>query len=326
MVRVLCTALNAETGPHFKLFTEAGHECLVPDRALNLWNNEVLTQTIAGFDAIIAGSEPYPAAVIVASPQLRVLARAGVGFDSLNLQACDEQKVVVATTPGVNHHAVAEHAIAMLMAIGRGFPAQDQEVRRCAWSRIPLPRISECTLGLVGLGRIGQATATRAIGLGMQVLGYDPYPPVDFVKQHGIRMVSLEELLAKSDFVSLHSPMTPATKHLINDNSIATMKNGAVIINTARGPLIDEPALIRALKSGKLRAAGLDVFEVEPLPADSPLISMPNVLLSGHIAGMDNESHDGTWALGANIIIRLHRGEWPADCIQNLKGVTNWKW
>ncbi|MDA1229573.1 MAG: NAD(P)-dependent oxidoreductase, partial [Planctomycetota bacterium] len=186
--------------------------------------------------------------------------------------------------------------------------------------------ISECTLGLVGLGRIGQATATRAIGLGMKVLAFDPYPSADFVTKCGITMVSLEDLLAKSDFVSLHSPMSPATKHMINDKSIATMKDGAVVINTARGPLIDEAALIRALKSGKLRAAGLDVFEVEPLPASSPLISMPNVLLAGHVAGMDNESHEDTWALGANIIIRLHRGEWPAECIQNLKGVTGWKW
>ncbi len=326
MVCVLCTALNGETGPHFKLLADAGYECVVPDRSQDLWNNEVLTQVIQGFDAIIAGSEPYPAAVIAANPQLRVLARAGVGFDAIDLTACDEHKIVVATTPGVNHHAVAEHAIAMMMAIGRGFPALDQEVRRCEWKRIPLPRISECTLGLVGLGRIGQATATRAVGLGMKVLAFDPYPSADFVKQYDITMVSLEDLLAKSDFVSLHSPMTPTTKHMINDKSIATMKDGAVVINTARGPLIDEAALIRALKSGKLRAAGLDVFEVEPLPASSPLMSMPNVLLSGHIAGMDNESHEDTWALGANIIIRLSRGEWPAECIQNLKGVTDWKW
>ena len=326
MVRVLCSALNAETGPHFKLLADAGYECVVPDRSLDLWNNEVLTKAIQGFDAIIAGSEPYPASVIAASPRLRVLARAGVGFDAIDLKACDEHRIVVATTPGVNHHSVAEHAIAMLMAIGRGFPALDQEVRRCEWKRIPLPRISECTLGLVGLGRIGQATATRAVGLGMKVLAFDPYPSADFVKQYGITMVSLEELLSKSDFVSLHSPMTPQTKHMINDKSIATMKDGAVVINTARGPLIDEAALIRALKSGKLRAAGLDVFEVEPLPASSPLISMPNVLLSGHVAGMDNESHEDTWALGANIIIRLSRGDWPAECIQNLKGVTGWKW
>lgn len=326
MVRVLCTALNAESGPHFKLLEDAGYECLVPDRTRDLWNSDVLIDTIRGFDAIIAGSEPYPANVIAASPQLRVLARAGVGFDAIDLSACDKHKIVVATTPGCNHHSVAEHAVAMLMALGRGFPALDQEVRRGEWKRIPLPRISECTVGLVGLGRIGQATATRAIGLGMKVIGFDPYAPVEFVKQHGITMMSLEDLLKQSDFVSLHSPATPETKHMINARTLALMKPSSVIINTARGPLIDEAALIQALKSGTIRAAGLDVFEVEPLPLDSPLIGMSNVLLAGHVAGMDNESHEDTWALGANIIIRLHRGEWPAECIQNLKSVTDWKW
>ena len=326
MVRVLCTALNAEAGPHFKLLADAGHECLVPDRSRDLWNNDVLIDVIKGFDAIIAGSEPYPANVIAASPQLRVLVRAGVGFDAIDLKACDDAKIVVATTPGCNHHAVAEHAIAMLMALGRGFPALDQEVRRGEWTRNPLPRIQGSTLGLVGLGRIGQATATRAIGLGMRVIGFDPYAPAEFVKQHGITMMSLEDLLKQSDFVSLHSPATPVTKHMINDKSLALMKPSAVIINTARGPLIDEAALIRALKSGTIRAAGLDVYEVEPLPLDSPLIGMPNVLLAGHVAGMDNESHEDTWALGANIIIRLHQGEWPTECIQNLKGLTGWKW
>ena len=326
MVRVLCTALNGESGPHFKMLEEAGHECLVPDRSRDLWNNDVLIETLKGFDAVIAGSEPYPPNVIAAIPHVRVLARAGVGFDAINLKACDEAGIVVATTPGCNHHSVAEHAIAMLMALGRGFPALDQEVRRGEWKRNPYPRISECTLGLVGLGRIGQATATRAVGLGMKVLSFDPYAPADFVRKHGITMVSLEELFRQSDFISLHSPSTPETKHMINDKSIATMKDGVVIINTARGPLIDELALIRALQSGKVRAAGLDVFEVEPLPLTSPLIGMSNVLLAGHVAGLDNESHDATWALGAEIIRKLHRGEWPADCIQNLKGVTGWKW
>jgi phosphoglycerate dehydrogenase-like enzyme len=221
---------------------------------------------------------------------------------------------------------VAEHAIAMLMALGRGFPALDQEVRRGEWKRIPYPRISECTVGLVGLGRIGQATATRALGLGMKVLSYDPYAPADFVKKHGITMVSLEDLFRRSDFISLHSPATPETKHMINEKSISLMKPSVVIINTARGPLIDEPALIKALQTGRIRAAGLDVFETEPLPLTSPLIGMSNVLLAGHVAGLDNESHDATWALGAEIILKLHRGEWPADCIQNLKGKTGWKW
>jgi len=326
MVRVLCTALNAESGPHFRMLTDAGHECHVPDRSRDLWNNNVLIETLQGFDAIIAGSEPYPASVIAAIPHVRVIARAGVGFDAINLKACDDAGIVVATTPGCNHHSVAEHAIAMLMALGRGFPALDQEFRRGEWNRNPYPRVAGRTLGLVGLGRIGQATATRAIGLGMNVITFDPYAPADFVRQHGITTVSLEDLLKQADFISLHSPATAETRHMINDQSIATMKDGVVIINTARGPLIDEPALIRALKSGRVRAAGLDVFEQEPLPLNSPLIGMPNVLLSGHVAGLDNESHDATWALGAEIIIRLHRGEWPGECIQNLRGVSGWKW
>ncbi len=326
MVRVLCTALNGESGPHFQLLKDAGHECHVVDRSLDLWNPDVLTRAIQGYDAIIAGSEPYPPAVIAASPQVRVLARAGVGFDAINLPTCDEKGVVVATTPGCNHHSVAEHTIAMLMAIGRGFPALDQEVRRCEWNRNPYPRIWGRTLGLVGLGRIGQATAIRGLGLGMKVIAYDPFPPTAFAEQHSIPMVSLDQLITDSDFVSLHLPVTAASRHMINDASIAKMKAGVVVINTSRGPLVDEPALIRALQSGKVRAAGLDVFEVEPLPADSPLHTMPNVLLSGHVAGLDNESHDATWALGAEIIIRLHRGEWPADCIQNLKGQSGWKW
>ena len=168
MVRVLCTALNGESGPHFGMLQDAGHECCVVDRRLNLWDPAVLISAVKDFDAVIAGSEPWPADVITAVPRVRVLARAGVGFDAIHLPTCDERRVVVATTPGCNHHSVAEHTIAMLMAVGRGFPALDQEVRRGEWNRNAQPRIWGRTLGLVGLGRIGQATAIRAIGLGMQ--------------------------------------------------------------------------------------------------------------------------------------------------------------
>ncbi|MBL8816838.1 MAG: phosphoglycerate dehydrogenase [Planctomyces sp.] len=326
MLKVLCTALNAEEGPHFSILRNAGASCDVVDRSLDLTKPDVLRKVIAGYPAIIAGSEPFPAEVINSSPELRVIARAGVGFDAINLPACDARQIVVATTPGVNHHAVAEHAIAMLMAIARGFPSCDQEVRKCVWTRVSRPRVMGSTIGLIGLGRIGQATATRAIGLGMKVLCCDPYPSAEFLKSYAVEMVSLDELLSRSDYVSLHSPSIAETKHLINAKTLDKMKTGSVLINTARGQLVDETALIAALKSGKLRAAGLDVFEVEPLPASSPLLQMPNVLLSGHIAGLDNESHNGTWELAAQIILKLKAGEWPQECIQNLKGVQNWKW
>lgn len=326
MPRVLCTALNTDEGPHFQIFRNSGWTCDVVDRSLNLWDGDVLAKAISGYDAVLAGSEPYTPAVLSANPQLRVLSRYGVGFDAIHLAECDQRQIVVATTPGCNHHAVAEHAIAMLMALGRGFPQSDHEVRRAVWTRVSRPRIMGSTLGLLGLGRIGQAAATRGLGLGMQVVAYDPQPPAHFLAQHPVKSVTLEELLRVSDYVSLHLPVLPSTKHIINAQTIAQMKDGAVLINTSRGPLVDEPALIQALQSGKLRGAGLDVFAVEPLPATSPFLTMENVLLSGHVAGLDNESHDATCVMAAENILLLHQGHWPADRIQNLRGVTNWSW
>lgn len=326
MPRVLCTALTTDSGPHFQIFQNSGWSCDVVNRSLNLWDADVLAKAISGYDAILAGSEPYTPAVLASNPKLRVLSRYGVGFDAINLAECDARRIVVATTPGCNHHAVAEHAIAMLMAIGRGFPRCDQEVRRAVWTRVSRPRIMGSTLGLLGLGRIGQAAATRGLGLGMTVVAYDPMPPAHFLAQHPVRSVSLEELLNVSDYVSLHLPVLPSTKHIINAQTIAQMKDGAVLINTARGPLVDEDALIQALRSGKLRAAGLDVFETEPLPATSPFLQMDNVLLSGHVAGLDDESHASTCVMAAENILLLHQGNWPAERIQNLKGVTDWAW
>ncbi|MEZ6060348.1 MAG: phosphoglycerate dehydrogenase [Planctomycetaceae bacterium] len=326
MPRILCTALNAETGPHFDTLKAAGFECDVVPRNLNLWNEDVLTNAVQGYHGILAGSEPITAGVIANSPDLRVICRAGVGFDAVDLPESDRRGVVVATTPGVNHHSVAEHAIAMLMALARGFPRLDQEVRRGEWTRIALPRVMGSTLGLVGLGRIGRATATRAIGLGMTVIAADPFAAPEFVNEHGIRLVSFDQLLSESDYVSLHAPVVPETRHMINADTIAKMKPTAVLINTSRGPLVDEPALVDALQTGKLRAAGLDVFETEPLPTSSPLLQLSNVILSGHVAGMDQESHDDTYAMAADTFIQLHGGKWPAERIQNLKGVTDWKW
>jgi phosphoglycerate dehydrogenase-like enzyme len=326
MLRVLCTALNVQEGCHIELLRNAGFECDVVDRSLNLKDPAVLSRVVSGYPGVLAGSEPYTEAVLRANPQLRVLSRYGVGFDAIDLKTCDAMGIVVTTTPGCNHHSVAEHAIAMLMGIARGFPTADQEVRSGIWNRVARPRVMGSTLGVVGLGRIGQATATRALGLGMNVLGYDPFPPAAFLAQHPVKPVSLGELFSQSDYVSLHLPVLQDTRHMINAKSIAAMKTGAVLINTSRGPLVDEPALVEALRSGKLRAAGLDVFETEPLPATSPLLSMNNVLLSGHVAGLDNESHDATCELAAKNIVALYQGKWPADCIQNLKGVSNWKW
>ncbi|MEW4528598.1 phosphoglycerate dehydrogenase [Maioricimonas sp. JC845] len=325
-LKIRCCALNSDQGPHFPALQEAGFEVLPGNRDRNFWDESTLISELDGCCAVIAGSEPYTRSVIEGCPDLRVIARTGVGFDAIDLAACDEHGVVVTTTPGVNHHSVAEHTIALLMGIARGFPDQDQRVRTGNWKRIERPRVMGTTIGVVGLGRIGRAVVTRARGLGMNVLGFEPYPDNEFCREWDVELTDLDSLLSRSDYVSLHNPLTPESHKMMNTERFAKMKAGSVFINTARGGLVDEPALIEALKSGHLRAAGLDVFDVEPLPTDSPLTQMNNVLLSGHVAGLDIESQRDTLTMAAETIIGLRNGEWPSHCIQNLKNVTDWSW
>ena len=326
MPKIICTALSTDAGPHTDMLTKAGFDVVDAPRGVNLYEPANLLPIVRDCVAVVAGSEPWPESLIAACPKLRVLARTGVGFDAIDVAACDRHRVIVATTPGVNHHAVAEHTFALLLGVARGFPSRDQYVRACTWIRASTPRVMGRTLGIVGLGRIGRAVATRAVGLGMKVVAYEPYPQKEFCEQWGVELATFEELLARSDYVTLHLPMSAETKHVMNAKTFAIMKPGSVIINTARGLLIDETALVQALQSGHLRGAGLDVFEVEPLPGDSPLLKMNNVLLSGHLAGLDHESHHDTLEMSANTIITLSQGGWPTEAIRNLRGVTDWKW
>jgi len=325
--RVLCTSLGSDEGPHFEALKAAGLDPQVVDRSVSLWDENELIRRLEGVSAIIAGSEPYTPRVLRACRDLRVIARAGVGFDAVDVPTCDELGLVVATTPGCNDDSVAEHAFAMLLGLARDFPRQDRAVRRGKWVRQALPRVQGSTLGIVGLGRIGRAVAWRGVGLGMNVIAFEPHADAAFCKQWNIELVSLDDLLARSDYVTLHCPSTVESRHLINADRLAKMKPGSVLINTARGPLVDETALVAALKSGHLRAAGLDVFETEPLPTTSPLLDMENVLLAGHVAGLDNESHRDTCLMCADTISTLaHGGRPPAERIQNKRDLADWSW
>ena len=326
MPSVVCTSLSSEEGPHNQILSAAGFEVIHLPTTFNTYDPVKLKPVVQDCVAVVAGSEPWPDSLLAACPKLRVLSRTGVGFDAIDMAACDRRRVIVATTPGVNHHAVAEHTIALMFGVARGFPVRDQYVRNCAWKRFSTPRVMGTTLGLVGLGRIGRAVATRAAGLGMKVVAYDPYPSREFAEQWGVEIVDFDTLLTRSDYVSLHLPMGAETKHIMNAQSFSRMKPGSVLINTARGLLVDENALIDVLNSGHLRGAGLDVFEVEPLPSDSPLLKMDNVLMSGHLAGLDHESQHDTLVMCAETIVTLSQGGWPAECIRNLKGVSDWKW
>lgn len=324
--RVRLTAGVAQSGPHLDLLKAAGFEILPCHLQAEVYQAEVLIRELAGCSAVIAGSEPYTAEVLAACPELRVIARTGVGYDAIDVAACDRAGVAVAVTPGVNHDSAAEQTIALLMGVARGFPEADRMVRAGHWTYVAQPRITGATLGLIGLGRIGQAVAKRARGLGLKLLAYEPYPVQEFVDQWEIELTSLDELLARADYVSLHCPYSQDSHHLMNAERFAKMKPGSVFINTARGLLVDEPSLIDALKNGPLRGAGLDVFEVEPLPLDSGLLDLSNVLLAPHLAGADNESRTGTLTMSADTLIQLTAGQWPEDRIVNLKDHSNWRW
>lgn len=314
-------------GPHEPILRSAGFELRKPPPGADLFCEAELAATLQGCAAVIAATEPYTASLLKRLPQLRVIARSGVGYDAIDLAAADAHHVAVTITPGTNEHSVAEHALAMLLAIARGFPERDRQARRGGpWKRTALPRIAGKTLGILGLGRIGQALATRAKGLELQLLAYEPFPNREFVARWGIELVPLEELLRRSDFVSVHVPLSEETRGLIDGRRMDLMKRGAMLVNTARGGIVVEADLADRLQRGHLAAAALDVFEQEPLPTQSPLLELENVLLSPHVAGLDEQSAHDAAVMVAETIVDLHQGRWPAERMVNLKGVKGWKW
>jgi D-3-phosphoglycerate dehydrogenase len=329
MPRVLVTptVIKGQPGPYRDILQAAGFEVVYPTEKLSesTPNAALLLSQLKGVSAVLAGSELYSREVLEKA-RLRVIARMGVGYDAIDVAAASEVGTLVTIVPGTNHHSVAEMTLALLLGVFRGFPERDREVRTGVWRRQALPRLAGRTLGLVGLGRIGQAVVPRAIGLGLKVIAYDPQPNESFAGLHGVRLCPLDDLLSEADIVSLHLPCTAETTNLINARSLGRMKQGAVLINTARGGLVDEEALAQALASGKLMAAGLDVFRTEPLPLDSPLLKLDNVLLAPHMGGLDHESLRDMGAMAAQCIADLFQGRWPEGCVVNPESRPAWKW
>jgi len=276
-----------------------------------------LIEALPGVFATLAASEPYTARVFERAPDLRVIARWGVGYDAIDLDAATRRGVAVCIAAGGNHEAVADYAFALLCALQRGLRGNHRLVTQGVWRTEFRPGIWRATVGIVGLGRIGKGVARRCRGFDMRLLATEPAPDAAFVREHGIELVPLEALLGEAQIVTLHCPLSPATHHLINRERLALMKPGAYLINTARGPLVDETALYEALTSGRLAGAGLDVFEHEPLTA-SPLFSLDNVLLSPHVAGVDLTSEVAMADRAIDAILAVQQGRRPAaECLLN---------
>ncbi|MBK9779799.1 MAG: phosphoglycerate dehydrogenase [Anaerolineales bacterium] len=265
------------------VFDSYNIELIIPEVEERMEEEDILKYA-GQFDGTVCGDDRYTARVIQAClPRLKVISKWGTGVDSIDAEACFRFGVKLGRTPNAFTTPVADTVLGYMLAFARRGPWMDAAMKRGEWKKIPGRTLSECTLGIIGVGNIGKAVTRRAKAFGMKVLGTDIID-VDhvFVGESGIEMTSLETLLSNSDFVSVNCDLNSTSHHLINASTLSKMKPTAVLINTARGPIVDEKALVAALSSGQIGGAALDVFEFEPLPLESPLLKMDNVILAPH--------------------------------------------
>lgn len=275
------------------LIVGAGLEWIIPEVKERLSAEELLAYA-GKFDGAICGDDMYTEEVIrAATPRLKVISKWGTGIDSIDLQAAQRMSVEVHNTPGAFTEAVADSVMSYVLAFARKGPWMDREMKTGSWEKIPSRALHECTLGVIGVGAIGKAVLNRANAFGMALLGNDIVEiDEDYRQRVPVKMVDLEALLRKSDFVSLNCDLNPSSHHLIGEVRLARMKPSAVLINTARGQVVDESALIEALRNDVIAGAALDVFEEEPLPDISPLRSLDNVMLAPHNANSSPTAWD----------------------------------
>ena len=272
------------------LFEENNIDILVPPVNERLGEEELL-QLVGDVDGVICGDDRFTEKVLQAAPRLKVLSKWGTGIDSIDQTACKRLGITICNTPNAFSEPVADSVFGYILNFARHLPWMDRDIREGKWYKIPSVALRECTLGVIGVGDVGKAVVSRSVGFGMRVLGNDLVQmPSEFIMKTGVEMVSKEELLRQADFVSINCDLNPTSFHLMSKDEFIIMRPTAVVINTARGPIIDEPSLIEALQEKQIGGAALDVFEIEPLPEDSPLINMENVLMAPHNANSSPEA------------------------------------
>ena len=287
-----------------------GLDVVIADVEERLTAEEILRYA-GQFDGAICGDDAFNQQVISAClPRLKVISKWGTGIDSIDKAAADEAGIMVGRTPNAFTLPVADTVFGYMLAFARQQPWMDRAIRNGDWAKFPGRSLSECTIGVVGVGNIGQAVLRRARAFGARLLGNDIVPvEPDFVLENGVEMTTLADLLGSADFITLHTDLNPTSYHLMNPTTFRQVRRGAVLINTSRGPVVEEAALIAALQSGRLGGAALDVFEVEPLPLESPLRAMDNVMLGSHNANCSPAAFERVfWNTVRNLLVGLGIG------------------
>lgn len=284
-------------------------------------SRDVLLREAANVDGLISLlTDRVDGALLDAAPRLRVVSNYAVGYDNIDVDAATTRGVVVTNTPGVLTETVADFAMTLILATARRLVEADQYTRAGRWkSWEPMLLLGQdiygATLGLVGLGRIGAAVASRARGFGMKMLYYDVIRREDLERELGLEFAPFEEVLRRADVISVHTPLTPETRHFIGAEQFKLMKKTAILVNTARGPIVDPDALHHALASGQIAGAGLDVFEVEPVPSDHPLLSLQNIIVAPHIASASVDTRTKMAQMAVENLLATLAGRRPPNLV-----------
>lgn len=275
---------------------------------------EELLQLIPGFHGLIAGIDPITQVVVAAADQLKMISVHGAGTDQIDLGAATKRGIVVANVPGVNAYAVAELTMGLILALLRRIPTAVEMTKAGEWKRLLGTGLAGKTLGIVGLGNIGQAVARMAQGFGLKLLGYTPHPKINNLSELGVVVADLKTVISSADILTLHVPLTEETRGLVNKERFLQMKPGAFLINTSRGEVVDEEALAEALCSGRLSGAALDVLREEP-PAGNPLLKLDNCLITPHMASFTHESISQMSEIAAQNLLQFLKGLPPTYCV-----------
>jgi phosphoglycerate dehydrogenase-like enzyme len=279
-------------------------------------DGETIISGLDGAWAVVAGSESYTRAVLGALPALKAILRWGTGSDAIDVPAATDAGVAVVTTPAVNAEAVADMALALMLACIRRLPQVDAIVRSGDWRGLGPTRDLACsTVGIVGLGAIGRAVTRRLRGFGCRVLAVETNPDAEFCDEYEVELMSLDEMLPQVDVLTLHAPATDSTRGMIGARELGLLSPGAVLVNTARGELIDQAALVQALRHERIAAAGLDVFEHEPPARDDPILSAPNTVVSGHLSSYTDLGLERTGEMVIANLRELLDGKLPTSCL-----------
>ncbi len=293
---------NAEA---FELLEKNGFEVVRNEKG-SIYTEEEMIQLVKDADAVIAGVDPLNERVLSAAPKLKIIAKYGVGLDNIDLDYCKAHDIQVEITRGANSAAVADFAFALMLGLARRMVEIDKGCRAGDWSKKESLDVFGKKLGVLGLGAIGKGVVKRASGFDMDIYGYDVFRDDDFIHQYQINFTSVEEIFRECDFISIHLPLLKETEHLVDEKLLATAKKNLILINTARGGIVDEDALYRALKNKEIYGAGIDAFECEPA-SQSPLLELDNVILGSHCAASTQGAVDKMTSMATENVINYFK-------------------